>query len=253
MRSRSLLAFGSTLLALVALPSTAGAQSVNRDLTGALEVRLLALALPITVGVLSILVYATLRFRGTDDPSPAPQTPALEIGWFLATILVLLFVGVAGYTALASSYVSPAQPAQLATDDPIDDRADLPETNDSEVLVRASTWRWEATYPGANVTTRDAVVVPADENVTVWLTAADVVHAFAVADLGIKQDAIPGRYTRARTVVYDPGEYTVRCTEYCGTGHATMTASLVVVTPERYDAWLEANAGERDAAAPTPR
>ncbi|WP_436343680.1 cytochrome c oxidase subunit II [Natronorubrum sp. FCH18a] len=254
-RRRSRLALAA-FAGLLALSGSVAAQSENRELIDGLEHQLLYVALPLTLFVLVILVYAAVKFHDNDDPQPTAEDPALEITWTAATAVILLFVGLAGYSVLVSPYVSPSQPADLtgdseAADGEFESLEDLPETDDEEVVVRGYQWEWEATYPEANVTTENEIVLPADEDVTIWLTADDVIHSLFVQDLGVKQDAFPGEFTRARTVAYETGQYDAVCAEFCGAGHSRMDADVVVVDREVYDEWLEDNEGER-ATAPEP-
>ncbi|ELY86032.1 cytochrome c oxidase subunit II [Natrinema altunense] len=227
----------------LALTGSAAAQSTNRDLIDSLEYQLLYVALPLTLFVLVILIYAAVKFHDNDDPEPTTEDPALEITWTVATAIILLFVGLSGYSVLVNPYVSPSQ--ALEGDDRsqegFDSFDDLPETDDKEVHVRGYQWEWQATYPGSNVTTENELVLPADRNVTVWLTSADVVHSLFVPDLGIKQDAFPGEYTRSRTIVSEPGRYNAVCSEFCGAGHSRMDATVVVVEQATYDHWLAEN------------
>ena len=70
------------------------------------------------------------------------------------------------------------------------------------------------------------------------LAATDVIHSLYVPEFRLKQDAVPGRFTK---MVFTPtlaGTYPILCTEYCGTNHSTMT-SVVVVHPDQasFDAW----------------
>lgn len=244
----------SVLIGTFPLSTTVAAQSENRALVDGLESQLFTVAIAITLAVLGVFVYAVYRFRETGERTagederrtegesgsePGPG-PALEITWTLAAAVVLLFVGVASYSVLASPYVSPDQSVGIDGQTDSDDLESLDAGDDTEVYVRASQWDWNASYPDAEVTTRNGIVIPADENVTIWLISDDVVHSLFVPELGVKQDAIPGQYTRVRTVAYDPGEYDVRCTEFCGTGHAEMTGTVVVLESDAYEAWLSA-------------
>ncbi|WP_226479035.1 cytochrome c oxidase subunit II [Natrinema amylolyticum] len=237
------------------LTGTVAAQSENRELIDGLEYQLLYVALPLTLFVLVILIYAAVKFHDNDDPQPTTEDPALEITWTAATAIILLFVGLSGYSVLVNPYVSPSQ--ALEDDDRsqegFDSFEDLPETDDEEVYVRGYQWEWQATYPDSNVTTENEIVIPADRNVTFWVTSDDVIHSLFVPDLGVKQDAFPGDYTRARTIVSEPGRYNAVCAEFCGAGHSRMDAAVVVVEPETYDQWLEDNADDDNVtAAPEP-
>lgn len=239
------------LLGAVALTGSVAAQSTNRDLIEGLEYQLLYVALPLSLFVLMILVYATIKFHDNDDPQPTTEDPALEVTWTAATAIILLFVGISGYTVLVSPYISPDQPTELGDGETIEDLEGLPDTDSEELHVRGFQWGWEITYPEAEVTTRDEIVIPADEDVTMWLTADDVIHSLFVPELGVKQDAFPGEYTRLHTNAYEPGEYDGHCVEFCGAGHSRMGVTVVVLEPEEYDAWLEENAGSENASAPS--
>ncbi|QLG47757.1 cytochrome c oxidase subunit II [Natrinema halophilum] len=244
----------SALSSLLASTGTVVAQSTNRELIDGLEYQLLYVALPLTLFVLLILVYAAVKFHDNDDPQPTTEDPALEITWTAATAIILLFVGLSGYSVLVSPYVSPSQALEGGdnrSQGEFESFDDLPETDDEEIYVTGYQWEWQATYAGANVTTEDAIVIPADENVTIWLTSDDVIHSLFVPDLGVKQDAFPGRYTRARTVAYEPGRYDAVCAEFCGAGHSRMDAEVVVVESETYDRWLQENEGNV-TTAPNP-
>ncbi|QLK26093.1 cytochrome c oxidase subunit II [Natrinema zhouii] len=230
---------------LVALTGTVVAQSENRELIDGLEYQLLYVALPLTLFVLVILVYAAIKFHDNDDPEPTTEDPSLEITWTVATAIILLFVGLSGYSVLVNPYVSPSQALESdnRSQEGFESFGDLPDTGDEEVHVTGYQWEWQADYPGANVTTENEIVIPADENITLWLTSDDVIHSLFVSELGIKQDAFPGRYTRARTIVSEPGRYNAVCAEFCGAGHSRMKTDVVVVESETYDQWLEANEG----------
>ena len=73
-------------------------------------------------------------------------------------------------------------------------------------------------------------VVPVDKKIRVITTANDVIHAFAVPQFGIKQDAIPGfvrdTWFRAEKV----GDYYGQCQELCGKEHAYMPINVKVVS-----------------------
>ncbi|MDS0478037.1 cytochrome c oxidase subunit II [Natrinema sp. 1APR25-10V2] len=236
--------FIAVLLSLLALTGSVAAQSVNRELINGLEYQLLYVALPLTLFVLLILVYAAVKFHDNDDPQPTTEDPALEITWTAATAIILLFVGLSGYSVLVSPYVSPSQSADIdRSQQEFESFADLPDTDDEEVYVTGYQWEWQASYPGANITTADEIVIPANESVTIWLTSEDVVHSLFVPDLGVKQDAFPGRYTRARTMAYEPGRYNVVCAEFCGAGHSWMDGEIVVLEPDAYEQWLAENEG----------
>lgn len=65
------------------------------------------------------------------------------------------------------------------------------------------------------------------------VTSADVNHGFAIyAPNGLiatQTQAMPGFTNKLVHTFTEPGTYTVMCLEYCGIGHAPMTAELKVV------------------------
>ncbi|MBI4415375.1 MAG: hypothetical protein HY557_00140, partial [Euryarchaeota archaeon] len=60
------------------------------------------------------------------------------------------------------------------------------------------------------------------------ITSTDVIHGFALPQLGVKVDAIPGRDNIAWVRAEDPGEYITQCAEFCGVGHYGMRATIHV-------------------------
>ena len=90
------------------------------------------------------------------------------------------------------------------------------------------------------------LVVPVDKKVRIITTANDVIHAFAVPQFGIKQDAIPGfvrdTWFRAEKI----GDYYGQCQELCGKEHAYMPIHVKVVSAADYTSWVD---GKRKEAA----
>jgi cytochrome c oxidase subunit 2 len=84
------------------------------------------------------------------------------------------------------------------------------------------------------------LVVPVNTTVRVEVTAADVIHAFAVPSFGIIMDAVPGRLNETWFNVRKTGVYYGQCRELCGKDHAFMPIAVRVVTQEQYDTWLKA-------------
>jgi cytochrome c oxidase subunit 2 len=90
------------------------------------------------------------------------------------------------------------------------------------------------------------MVVPVGKKVRVLLTAGDVIHAWWVPELAVKQDAIPGFIRDAWFKSETTGTFRGQCTELCGKDHAFMPIVVKVVTQEEYDAWI---AGKKQGAA----
>lgn len=234
------------LVAVAAVPTVAVA-SVTDQVISRLNRQLLYLAVPIAVLVEAILVYTVWRFRDNDEPEPTKENRQLEITWTVATALVLLFVGMASFYVLAQPTVS------AVLDEPNGDGeigAGAAEPGDApadavEVHVSAEQWQFTFEYPDENVTTSNALVLPEDRTVYLYITSEDVIHSFHVPELGWKQDAMPGEYHLLRTEPTEEGEYRLYCAELCGPGHPEMLSTVRVVGQEEYQSWL--NGGELDA------
>jgi cytochrome c oxidase subunit II len=84
------------------------------------------------------------------------------------------------------------------------------------------------------------MVVPAGKKVRVLITANDVLHAWWVPALGVKQDAVPGFIRDAWFRADRPGIYRGNCAELCGKEHGFMPIVVEVKTQADYDKWLAA-------------
>jgi cytochrome c oxidase subunit 2 len=65
-------------------------------------------------------------------------------------------------------------------------------------------------------------VVPVGKTVRLLVTAADVLHAFAMPAFGVKMDAVPGRLNETWFKADAEGLYYGQCSELCGKDHAYM-------------------------------
>jgi cytochrome c oxidase subunit 2 len=214
------------LIAAVAMVDPVAAQaSATIELIDELNLKLLYVAIPITLLVEGILIYAILRFRDNEDPKPTEENRRLEITWTIATAIILVFVGVASYGVLADEAVTYTPDAEIQGDVVV-------------VEAEAYQWGWEMTYPDEEISTGTEIVIPADRPVRFDITSRDVIHGFAVPELGLKQDAFPQQVNSLQTVAYEEGTYQGYCTEYCGVAHSQMYFTVEVVSEEEYESWL---------------
>ena len=67
------------------------------------------------------------------------------------------------------------------------------------------------------------VVLPVNTHIRILVTAADVLHSWAVPSLGIKVDACPGRLNQTSTYLSRSGiKHYGQCSEICGVNHGFM-------------------------------
>jgi cytochrome c oxidase subunit 2 len=216
------------------------APSANKELIHDLNLNLLYLAVPIIIAVELILVYSVHKYRNNaEDRQPTRQNRRLELTWTFATAIVLLYVGATSFYVLGNPYISP----EVANDpNPSSDQLQgkiFPDDPDALVIdLVAYRFGWEFTYPEANVTTQGTLVLPADTDIYIHLTARQVIHSFYVPSLGIKQDAIPERYNTIHTKITEPGTYQLYCAEFCGSGHSRMLGNITVLPKDKYRDWL---------------
>ncbi|MBI4305124.1 MAG: cytochrome c oxidase subunit II [Chloroflexi bacterium] len=197
---------------------------------------LVILAVPVFTFVVSVLVYAVLRFRrrGAEaEDGPPMRTHGKWVAFWFAwttalTVAVIIHPGVTGLRSLMASQ---------------DEAPDL------VVKVTGQRWLWTFEYPERKVTTINELVVPVDKLVRFEVTAPDrdVLHSFWIPAFRIKIDAVPGlvthtsaRATRIGAFAEDMN-YRVQCAELCGLGHSKMAATLRVVSQADFDRWV----GER--------
>ncbi len=82
------------------------------------------------------------------------------------------------------------------------------------------------------------LVLPAGREVDLTLRAQDVIHGFAVPQMRVKQNAVPGLDTHIHFTPEIPGTYAILCTQVCGLGHYRMHAVLRVLPEADFNAWL---------------
>jgi len=82
------------------------------------------------------------------------------------------------------------------------------------------------------------VVLPVNTHVRLVITAADVLHSWAVPSFGVKTDACPGRLNQVSLFVQREGVFYGQCSEICGVNHAFMPIAVEVVSLEDYLTWV---------------
>nr|YP_009317581.1 cytochrome c oxidase subunit 2 [Pterocladiella media]AOX49033.1 cytochrome c oxidase subunit 2 [Pterocladiella media] len=82
------------------------------------------------------------------------------------------------------------------------------------------------------------MVVPVNTHVRLIVSAADVLHSWAVPSLGIKCDAIPGRLNQTSLFIKREGIYYGQCSEICGINHGFMPIAVEAVSLPNYISWI---------------
>jgi len=216
---------------------------------------LLWLIAAITLFVLGLLVYVSVRFNARSNPVPSRTThnTVIEVIWTVAPVVILVSIAVPSFRLLFYQLNTPA--------------ADL------TIKATGKQWFWSYTYPDAKIefdsvmlqdkdrkagqprllAVDNELVVPVNKVVHVLVTGADVIHSFAVPSFGIKIDAVPGRLNDTWFKATSEGRFHGQCSELCGKDHAFMPITVRVVNDAEFTAWVaqeKKNAG-LDRASPT--
>lgn len=72
------------------------------------------------------------------------------------------------------------------------------------------------------------IYIPAGSEVDFFLTSKDVVHGFNISDKNVNMMAVYGNINKTTVKFEKPGVYKITCHEYCGAGHQSMQAEVIV-------------------------
>ena len=194
----------------------------------------------ITVFVLFLLFYVSFRFSAKRNPIPSTRThnTVVEVLWTAIPIVILVVLAIPSFKLLYQQEKS--------------------ENYDMTVKVIGHQWYWEYEYPDHGdfyfesymvqeqdleegdlrlLTVDNPLVIPANKNIQILITAGDVLHSWAVPSMGLKTDAVPGRLNETWVNVKEPGIYRGQCSEICGSGHGFMPVVVKVLPEREFMAW----------------
>jgi len=198
----------------------------------------------IFVGVFGVMFYSLWKHRKSvgHQAEQFHENTVVEIVWTVIPFLILLFMAY------------PATKTILAMKD----------TSQSELTIKVTGYQWKWNYdylqdgfgyysslstPVAQIENREPkgehyllevdnpMVVPVDTKVRVLITAGDVLHAWWVPALGVKQDAIPGFVRDSWFRAEHTGIYRGQCAELCGKEHGFMPIVVEVKSKADYAKW----------------
>ncbi len=207
--------------------------------------------IPITLFVLGLLIYVSVRFSAKNNPTPSrtSHNSLIEVIWTVGPVIVLLFIAVPSFKLLTSQFSPPTPPTitvkatgyqwywgyEYQTEEAVTFESRLVPDADRPGLGKDD----RKVYPTL-LTVDNELVVPVGETVRVIVTASDVLHAFAMPAFGVKIDAVPGRLNETWFKAEKEGLYYGQCSEICGKDHAFMPIAIRVVDKGKYDAWFAA-------------
>jgi cytochrome c oxidase subunit 2 len=89
-----------------------------------------------------------------------------------------------------------------------------------------------------DIATVNQMNVPIDKPVIIYLSTMDVIHSLGIAEMRVKQDAVPGMEIPLWFVPTLAGSYEINCSQLCGLGHYRMRGFVTVQSQTEFDAWL---------------
>jgi cytochrome c oxidase subunit 2 len=81
-------------------------------------------------------------------------------------------------------------------------------------------------------------VLPVNAQTRILVTAADVLHSWAVPRLGVKVDATPGRLNQTSFIINRVGLFYGQCSEICGANHSFMPIVIESVPAPVFLNWI---------------
>lgn len=213
---------------------------------------------PITFLVLALLAWCIVKYRASVNPVPSrtSHNSLIEVIWTVGPVIVLLFLAVPSFQLLTAQYNPAEEPAMTVKATGYQWNWEY-EYQDEEPLSfssfmlqdenRAEAGKEDVTQYPRLLAVDNELVVPVNTTVRVLVTAADVIHAFAMPAFGVKVDAVPGRINETWFNAEREGLYYGQCSELCGKDHAFMPIAIRVVSQEQFDTWrgqAQADLGE---------
>ncbi len=214
---------------------------------------------PITIFVMILLLVVVTKFSAKNNPtaSRTSHNTMIEVVWTVAPIIILVAIAIPSFDLL-DRQLAPKEEPQMT------------------VKATGYQWYWGYEYQDGEELTFDSImlkdgegaaigkgdlaqyprllavdnelVVPVGKVVRVLVTAADVIHNFAMPAFGLKMDGIPGRLNETWFKAEREGLYYGQCSELCGRDHAFMPIAIRVVSEEQFAAWKTAAAGNLEDA-----
>jgi len=83
------------------------------------------------------------------------------------------------------------------------------------------------------------VILPEITHTRFILTAADIIHSFAIPALGVKCDAYPGRLNQFSVLINRLGTFYGQCSEICGILHSSMPIVVESISLVNFLSWLQ--------------
>jgi cytochrome c oxidase subunit II len=177
-------------------------------------------------GLILIIVFGLIFLFGILYRQGSPNSreitlknpSLLEWGWTIATFFVFLIIFVWAAHLYFRMHTAPP--------------------NSNEIAVIGKQWMWKFQHLNGKREINE-LHIPVNQPMLLTMTSQDVIHSFFVPEFRVKQDVLPGRYSKVWFQATKIGEYHLFCTQYCGTLHSGMTGKIIVMSQDDYQRWLQ--------------
>jgi cytochrome c oxidase subunit 2 len=236
------LVVGGSLTALqLPSPKTSQAQDIHR-----LYEATLIISMIVYFGVTAGIIWAIFRYRRKSQelPKQIHGSNALEMGWTVIPVLILVGLFIPSFILLLNLKVPPSSSEVDMTVEAIGHQwwwefiycqpgegADECRDNPNNVKV-------QATPPDYNNVVPPALVLPVGQNVKAYVRSTDVVHSFYWPHSLFKIQAIPGNINQMHFKIVDEGTFSGQCYQFCGLRHADMIFVVDARSEQDFQSWL---------------
>jgi cytochrome c oxidase subunit 2 len=224
---------------------------------------MMIVCLVIFFAVFGVMFYSIFKHRRSKGHQAANfhESVAVEIAWTIVPFIIVIGMGFAATRTVVAQK----------------------DTSNADLTIKATGYQWKWGYDylkgegegigflstldvshremsdsgrpsGDNYLLKvdNPLVVPVNKKIRVITTANDVIHAWMVPSLAVKQDAIPGFVRDLWFRADKTGDFYGQCAELCGKEHAYMPIHVKVVTDADYTKWVDERKKEMAAKADDP-
>jgi len=204
----------------------------------------------IVIGVLVCWFFIKLFTNFNEKVNTTPEifthSSVLEIVWTILPAVILLFIAAPSFALLYSldESIDPDMTLKIVGhqwywsyeySDPIDqyDSSEESIMFDSYLIPEADL----ALGSFRLLEVDNRVILPVGKHIRLLITAADVIHSWAVSSFAVKVDACPGRISEASLFIKREGVFYGQCSEICGINHGFMPIVIEAKSPEFFSTW----------------
>jgi cytochrome c oxidase subunit 2 len=208
---------------------------------------LTALATPVFVGVVLMVLYSAIFFRRTTadlvDGHPMFGNSTTQIVWIGVSSILVLFMAFIGITTLASDNVAqflgvPGRGLSGGESNATGGVA-VDKNKELEVQVIGQEWYFTYRYPSYGGVETTHLYLPVNVPIDLHVTSLDVIHSFWAYQLGVKADANQGIDNEFHVTPTKITSFQIRCAELCGLWHGNMYDTGQVVSQSDFQSWIQ--------------